>query len=131
MARKPISPAAHGLIDYGFGLLNTVGPALLGLHGPARTVPAVTTAVQGTLNAFTNQPYAVRRAIPFRLHGQAESLGVPALLVATIVTGAWKQPRAPLFFGTLFGLLGTVYALTDWKGQTGPNEAPGIHVGKG
>ena len=120
MTRKPISPDMHGLIDYGFGVLNTAGPAALGLTGSARTVPAVAAAVQGTLNALSNQRYAAKRVVPFRLHGRLESLGVPALLVASIVTGAWKQPKAPLFYTGLFAALGTVYALTDWNGQKAP-----------
>lgn len=115
MAKKPISPGLHGLIDYGFGVLNTAGPAALGLTGSARAVPAVAAAVQGTLNALTAQPYGVAKVVPFNLHGRLESVGVPALLVASIATGAWKQPKAPLFFGTLFVALGTVYTLTDWN----------------
>lgn len=56
----------------------------------------------------------------------SESPGIPALLVAMVMTGAWT----PLSFGTLVALPGTVCALADGKGQTGPNEAPGIPVGK-
>ncbi len=114
MASKPISPAMHGLIDYGFGLANTAGPALLGLTGSARMVPAIAALAQGSLNALTDQRYAVSRAIPFSVHGQAETFGVPALAIATVASGALKQPKARLFFGALFLALGTVYALTDW-----------------
>lgn len=114
MASKPISPAIHGLIDYGFGIENITGPALLGLHGTARTAPMIAALAQGSLNAFTDQPYAVDRSIPFAAHGLAETFGVPVLAVATIATGALEQPNARLFFGRLFLALGMVYALTDW-----------------
>ncbi len=120
MTRKPISPDMHGLIDYGFGVLNTVGPAALGLTGSARTAPAVAAVVQGTLNALSNQRYAAKRIVPFRAHGKLEAAGVPALLVASIVTEAWKQPKAPVFYAGQFLALGTVYTLTDWNGQTAP-----------
>lgn len=60
----------------------------------------------------------------------SESPGIVALLVAMVMTGAWNQPRAPLSFGTLVALPGTVCALADGKGQTGPNEAPGTPFGK-
>ena len=112
--KRPISPAMHGLIDYGFGLVNTVAPTLLDLPPSTRALPHVVAAMQGTLNAFTDQRYAVKRVIPFQTHHLAETIGVPALLAATIVTGAWKTPRARMFFGGLFAALGTVYALTDW-----------------
>lgn len=114
MDSKPISPAMHGLIDYGFRIVNTAGPALLGLSGPARTIPMLAALAQGTLNAYTDQPYALERAVPFSTHGRLESFGVPALAVATVASGALKRPKARLFFFGLFAALGTVYFMTDW-----------------
>ncbi|MDQ3657938.1 MAG: hypothetical protein M3457_23040 [Chloroflexota bacterium] len=108
MDSKPISPAVHGLIDYGFGIVNIAGSALLGLSGPARARPVTWALAQGTLNAFTDQPYAIERAIPFSVHHQAETLGVPALAVVTVASGALKQPRARLFFAGLFVVPTTV-----------------------
>lgn len=69
MNRRPIYAAARRLIVHGLGVLNTVGPALLGLRGSTRAVPAVAAGVQGTLNALTSQPFVIQRAIPFRPHG--------------------------------------------------------------
>lgn len=114
MTTKPISPALHGLIDYGFSAVNLTLPAALGLTGSARIVPAGWAVAQGLLNAFTNQPYAVKRSIPFSAHGHAESVGLPALFVTTALSGAVKQPRARVFFGALFVALVTNYILTDY-----------------
>ncbi len=55
MARKPVTPALHGLVDYGFGIVNLAVPALLGLTGSARVVPAAWAVTKGTLNALTAQ----------------------------------------------------------------------------
>ena len=115
MKRKPVTPALHGLIDYGFSIVNLGVPALLGLTGSARVVPAAWAVVQGTLNALTDQRYAVSRVIPFATHGRAESFGLSALAVTTVVSGALKQPRARLFFVVLFAALLTNYMLTDYK----------------
>jgi len=90
-------------------------PALLGLSGPARVIPAVWALAQGTLNAFSDQPYAVARLIPFAAHGRAESFGLPALAATTVVSGALRQPKARLFFAGLFAALLTNYFLTDYK----------------
>ena len=54
MVRKPITPARHGLIESGFGIVKLGVPALLGLTGAARVLPAVWAVAQGTLNAFTD-----------------------------------------------------------------------------
>lgn len=120
MEHKPISPGLHGLIDYGFGVVSLGVPALLGLSGPARVVPAAWAVAQGTLNAFTDQPYAVARVIPFATHGRAESFGLPALAAATVASDALRQPNARLFFAGLFAALVTNYFLTDYKAAPEP-----------
>jgi hypothetical protein len=120
MERKPITPARHGLIDYGFGIVNLGVPTLLGLTGAARVLPAVWAVAQGTLNAFTDHRYAVGRVIPFATHGRAESFGLPALAAATVISGAPKQPRARLFLAVLFAALVTNYMLTDYKATPEP-----------
>lgn len=78
-------------------------------------IPAVWAIGQGTLNAFTNQPLAISRKIPFLTHGQVETVGVPALVAITLASGAMKEPTAKRFFIGLFTALGIVYTLTDWK----------------
>jgi len=122
MERKPISPGLHGHIDYGFGVVSLGVPALLGLSGPARILPAVWAVDQGTLNPFTDQPYAVDRVIPFATQGRAKSFRLPALAAATVVSGALRQLKARLFFAGLFAALLTNYFLTDY------NATPGTQV---
>ncbi|MDQ3657937.1 MAG: hypothetical protein M3457_23035 [Chloroflexota bacterium] len=114
MNRGFISPERHGLIDYGFGIVGVGLPALLKLPGPARTLPTTWALAQGSLNALTDQRYAVRRIIPFSLHGQAETLGLPAFFLATVASGALEQRKSRLFFAGLFAALLTNYVLTDY-----------------
>jgi hypothetical protein len=113
--RQPISPALHGLIDYGFGLAYTTLPSLLGLTGPGRAIPADWGIGQGALNALTDQPYAVSRKVSFRTHGLMEAGGVPTLVGVTVASGAMKDPKARRFFIGMFAALATVYTLTDYK----------------
>lgn len=109
--RKPISPATHGLIDYGFGLVNMTIPAVLGLTGVAKTIPMVAALAQGTLNAFTE----ISRKIPFSTHGWLETAGVPTLVAVSAASGAMKKPKARNYYLGLFAALGIVYMLTDWN----------------
>lgn len=115
MAPQPIKVKAHSLIDYGFTALNVVGPLALGLRGPARAIPLGFAATQGGLNALTDQPYAAKRVVPFKLHGKSELLAVPLLAAAVLGSGAFRQ--SPPFFGGLLAALGTVYTLTDWDAK--------------
>ena len=114
---QPIKVKAHSLIDYGFAAVGLGGPLVLGLRGPGRALPLGFAAIQGTLNAFTDQPYAVKRLVPFKLHGLGEAVAVPALAVASLATGALSEPRSRAFLGGMLAALGTVYALTDWDAK--------------
>lgn len=111
---KPIGVEAHSVIDYGLLIGAVTGPPLLGLQGPALAIPIGWGAVQGALNATTDQPYALTRLVPFKAHGRIEALGVPALAATLLATRAYRQPAAKGFFAALLAALGVVYALTDW-----------------
>ena len=115
MAPQPIKVKAHSLIDYGFTAANVLGPLALGLKGPARAIPLGFAATQGGLNAVTQQPYAAKQIVPFKLHGKAEKVAVPLLAAAVFGSGAFKQ--SPAFFGGVLGSLVCVYALTDWDAK--------------
>lgn len=114
MNKKPISPETHGAIDYGFLGLMLAAPSLLGLNGPARTLPYLFGAVQGVLNALTDQPLAVKRLVPFHTHGRIELASAPAFVALPVLTGAMKEGKAHGFFLGALGLLTAVYLLTDW-----------------
>ena len=112
---RPITPNRHGAIDYGFLAVGLVGPTVLGLNGAARVVFGLLALAQGTLNAFTDHALALKRLVPFRIHGRLELGGIPIYVVLTILTGALEGARAyTLYFGAGAVLL-AVYLLTDWK----------------
>ena len=113
----PIGPRAHGIIDYGFVTLQALAPTLFNLHGPAKTLCYAFAGTQGVLNALTNQPYAVKRVVPFRVHGQLETPFVPALLLLPYLTGALKQRNARRYFISFFAVALTNYLLTDYQAQ--------------
>lgn len=115
--RKPISPADHGLIDYGFGLANTLLPAVFHLKGPARRIPNALAVVQGTLNAFTDQPYAIARVVPFHVHGLMEATGLPMVGAYAVLAGATTSTRGRMYVLGLTAALATVYMLTDWDAK--------------
>lgn len=105
MSNKPIGPKAHGAIDYGFVTLQTLAPTLFDLKGVARTLCYAFAGTQGLLNIFTDHPLALKRMVPFRVHGELETPFVPALLVLPWITGALRQRNARRYFFSFFGKL--------------------------
>lgn len=115
MNRKPIGPKLHGAIDYGFFSIQTLAPGLFGLKGTARTLSYAFGVSQGILNLFTNQPLALKKIVPFRVHGQLETPFVPALILLPWLTGALKQRNARRYFISFFSIALANYLLTDYK----------------
>lgn len=115
MITKPIGPTAHGAIDYGFATLNALAPTLFNLKGAARSICYAFAGTQGLLNTITDHPLAVKRLVPFRLHGQLETPYVPSLLLVPWAAGALKKRKARLYFFAFFGIALANYLLTDYN----------------
>lgn len=114
MDKRPINPEAHGAIDYGFLGLMMAGPTLLDLPPRSRWMFGALGLVQGTLNAMTDQPLALKRAVPFRTHGRIELASGSAFVALPLIAGAIQTPRSRAFFLMALASLATVYRLTDW-----------------
>ena len=112
---KPITPRLHGALDYGFLGVLLGGPAVLKLPRNVRLVFAAMGAVQTTLNSLTDQPYAVDRVVPFRVHGLIEKFSAPLYVGLPLAVGAWRDRNSRLFFLAAGASLVTVYNLTDWQ----------------
>lgn len=67
------------------------------------------------LTALTEQPFALKRVVPFRIHGQVDTPFVPTLLILPWATGALKRRNARLFFFSFFAAVLTNYLLTDYN----------------
>jgi hypothetical protein len=115
MNTKPIGPKAHGAIDYAFVAVQALAPQLFGLKGSAKTLCYAFAGAQGLLNAFTDQPLALKRLVPFRVHGLIETPFVPSLLLLPWATGALRQRKARRYFVSFFAVALTNYLLTDYK----------------
>ena len=114
MAKKPFGPKAHCTIDYGFVATLFSAPSLFGLKGAARTHCYLFGGAAGVLTALTNQPFAWRRVVPFRVHGQVDTPFVPTLLFLPWATGAFKQRNARRFFFAFTAVVLANYLLTDY-----------------
>jgi hypothetical protein len=122
---SPSAPRRMGPSDYAFATLNTVAPTLFGLTGPAKAICYSFAASQGLLNALTDHPLAVKKVVPLRMHGKLETPYVPAILLLPLLTGAFKQCNARLYFGTFLAMAVTNYILTDYNAYEPEKSLPG------
>lgn len=118
MDKKPISPTAHGAIDYSSVGLMLLAPKMLGLKGSAKTLSHLFGLTYLVVSALTDYKLAIKRLIPFRAHGLIEISSAPLLVVVPLLFGAWKQKKGRNFFLILAATVATVYSLTDWDADT-------------
>lgn len=112
---QPIKATAHGVIDYGFLVLMTAGPGLAGVNPRLRAMSWAVAATQGTINALTDHPVAIRRLIPLRIHGWLELAAAPAVIALPPLAGAVSDRRSRTAWLIALALLATNYTLTDYE----------------
>jgi hypothetical protein len=115
--RRPITPLAHGVIDYTTSAAVGALPYVLGFPAPARKLFTSLAGTYTSVSALTNYPLSVRRTIPFKMHGASELAIAAALPAMPWALGfAHHRPARLMCFG-LAALTVVVAALTDWSAE--------------
>lgn len=113
--RKPITPFAHGVLDYATVATLAAAPRLM--RSPKRAAPAAYMLAGGYagLSAMTDYPLSAAKTIPFKAHGATE-LAIGALLpfLPRVLGFSDHRPSRDLFLG-LTGLTLVAALLTDWN----------------
>ena len=112
--KKPITPFAHGVVDYATSAALVAAPKLMRLDRRAAAAAYALAGGYTALSMLTDYPLSVKQVVPFKAHGAAEG-AIGALLPALpFALGFASQHRARnLFFGPT-ALTAVVSLLTDW-----------------
>lgn len=68
MTHQPVTPTAHGLIDYGFGAIQLAAPSALGLNAPTKKAYQLLGIGFLAVNAFTDTPVGIKPVLSFQQH---------------------------------------------------------------
>ncbi len=112
---KPITPLRHGLVDYVAFAAMVILPGLLRLPPQARTASYTLAGINLLVDVLTDYPLAVRRLIPFPVHGTVELASGPAFLAIPALLGGLKTSTSRNYFLGLLGMVVLANRLTDWK----------------
>jgi hypothetical protein len=113
--KKPLTPKAHGVLDYVFSGVQLLGPSLLGINRKASNTYRAIGAGFTVLNALTNTPVGLQKRIPFKTHQKADIgflVGMSALSLAAPIR---KDKRALAFHLGFLAVAILHYALTDYN----------------
>jgi hypothetical protein len=112
--RKPITPFAHGVIDYATTATLVAAPRLMKMPERAvRSADALAIAYT-TLSAMTDYPLSAKKVVPFKAHGAVELVIGAALPMVPWMLGFSEHRRARDMFIGLAGFSMVVAMLTDW-----------------
>jgi hypothetical protein len=112
---KPITPEIHGAIDYPHAAMNLAAPALFGLTGIAAVAAAVWGMTGVIMNPLTNHRFALKRTLPFPVHGTIEKWSGLALLGLVVVAGGLRRKRNRMYLLPYAVAEFLMYNLTDWR----------------
>ena len=116
--QKPITPFAHGVLDYVTTATITAAPRIMKFPRRAEQACYALASGYAGLSMLTDYPLSVRRTIPFKAHGLSEAV-IGALLPALPwMLGFARHTRARNFFLALAVLTAVAAALTDWNKST-------------
>lgn len=122
MNTKPISPKAHGLIDYALvGSLLTL-PTILGFSKKVKTIYTAEAMALLVYVALSDHPAAVKPLIPFTTHGKIDPFNVGQFALQTVLKPFRKDKKVMIFNIAFTAIAGITVLLTDWHGQTKTKE---------
>lgn len=116
MAKKPISPVLHGILDYVLGGAILAAPAILKLEEPAAGNYRKLAVNMLMLNALTDSGVGIAGKISLRSHKKADLATLAGLGASVFSKKIRKNKKTLAFHMFLTGALAASYTLTDYKG---------------
>jgi hypothetical protein len=120
MNPRPITPKAHGLIDYGFTAVQLLAPALLGVNHKAANLYRVLGLNLLSYNAITKHQAAVKPFISYNAHHQIDRGNVGFIALLAALPFVRKDKKALAFHAAFLGLALLNVVLTDWNDGKNP-----------
>ncbi|MEJ2880997.1 hypothetical protein [Pedobacter sp. GR22-6] len=120
MKLKPITPAAHGLVDYAFAIALFAVPRLIGCNKKTVQLYRGLALEIFLYSALSRHPVAIFPRIPMKLHKVVDIANLSGLSLLTAYPGIRRKPRAISFnlsmvVAGLATVMLTQWTKKDWK----------------
>jgi hypothetical protein len=117
MNTKPVLPKMHGVIDYSFGVIQAVVPAMLKLSSQNQNVYRAIGTGFAAMNMVTDTPVGVKKYLSFKTHQKADATFLVGLSLLTFANGIRNHKRSLYFHLAFLGTAIFHYALTDYNAK--------------
>ena len=115
MNKKPVTPTLHGIIDYIFSGIQIIAPAALKFNAETVKIYQVSGAVFLSVNAVTDTPVAIRKAISLKTHQKTDAAFLAGLSLITFANFIRKDSKTLHFHLSFLAIAVTHYVLTDYN----------------
>lgn len=115
LTKRGLTPRVHGMVDYAACAAMLLLPGRLGLSAPAQKASQAFALSYLGVTVLTDFPLAVKRMIPFPVHGQIELLSAPLLLLTPQLIDREAGKSEHYYFQGLTLMVLTAYLSTDWR----------------
>ena len=120
--KRPITPYAHGVIDYATTAMVAAAPRIMRFPKPAAAACYALAGGMAGLAMLTDYPLAAKRAIPFKAHGVSDLSLIGLIPALPWLLGFADNARARNFFLGLTAMSVAVVAMTNWKEESDRSE---------
>jgi phosphatidylserine synthase len=120
MMTGPLSPRAHGFLDYGASVIVALAPTLFDFGGLPATLCYLFAGALFVLSLLTAYPLGVAKVIPFTAHGMVEAVSAVFLVIAPFLLGFSRDVSARNFFVAAGIALGIVFLVTNYRAAERP-----------
>lgn len=118
MKTKPVSPAAHGILDYVLVGSLLILPSLFGFKKKVKKIYTAEALILLPYVAVSDHPAALKPLIPFRTHGKIDPFNIAGFALQTFSKPFRKDTKAMVFNAGFTALAAIIVLLTDWDGET-------------
>ena len=122
MMTGPLSPRAHGFLDYGASVVVALAPSLFDFGGLPATLCYLFAVALFVMSLLTAYPLGALKLIPFPAHGMVEAASSLFLLLAPFLLGFSREVSARNFFVIAGLALGVVFLVTNYRAAERPRQ---------
>ncbi len=112
--KKPVSPTAHGIMDYVISGVELAAAPLLGINSKAARTYQAIGAGYTLINALTKTPVGVKKLIPLKTHQKGDLGLVAGLALLSFVPFIRNEKKALILNLSFLAIIALQYALTDY-----------------
>ncbi len=122
MTPKPVTPKAHGIIDYVFSGVLLYGPYVASLGDAATKTYNALGASFLVGNAFTDTPVGIKPVLSFKHHQKTDLAFIAGLTLLTAASFIRKDKKALSFHLGFLAAAAAHYLLTDYDVEIRKNQ---------